>query len=66
MDMLITGANRGIGLALARHAKVLVWAHNTHQGDARASLQGESGELSIGQLMRERLGEQAVFLLRRG
>ena len=52
-----------IELALARHAKVLVWAHNTHQGDARASLQGESGELSIGQLMRERLGEQAVFLL---
>jgi erythromycin esterase-like protein len=52
-----------IELALARHGKVLVWAHNTHQGDARASLQGESGELSIGQLMRERLGEPAVFLL---
>lgn len=52
-----------IELALARHGKVLVWAHNTHQGDARASLQGDSGELSIGQLMRERLGEQAVFLL---
>jgi erythromycin esterase-like protein len=52
-----------IELALARHGKVLVWAHNTHQGDARASLQGDSGELSIGQLMRERLGDSAVFLL---
>lgn len=48
---------------LARHSKLIVWAHNTHQGDARATDQFITGELSLGQLMRERHGEEAVFLV---
>lgn len=48
---------------LERHGKLVVWAHNTHQGDARATAQAETGELSLGQLMRERHGAEAVFLL---
>ncbi|HEX8338440.1 MAG TPA: erythromycin esterase family protein [Pyrinomonadaceae bacterium] len=34
-------------------AKVVVWAHNSHQGDARMTERGEAGELNVGQLMRQ-------------
>jgi len=50
-------------ILLTRHEKIIVWAHNTHQGDARATDQGVVGELSIGQLMREQLGDDAVYLV---
>lgn len=42
--------------ALADHfrAKVVVWAHNSHLGDARATEMGQGGEINVGQLMRER------------
>jgi erythromycin esterase-like protein len=33
---------------------VAVWAHNSHLGDARATEVAERGELSLGQLLRER------------
>ena len=35
-------------------AKVVVWAHNSHLGDARATEMGDRGELNVGQLVRER------------
>ena len=35
-------------------ARVVVWAHNSHVGDARATEMGDGGELNIGQLARER------------
>lgn len=34
-------------------AKIIVWAHNSHVGDARATEMGEQGEVNIGQLVRE-------------
>lgn len=34
-------------------AKVVIWAHNSHLGDARATEMGEKGEVNIGQLVRE-------------
>jgi erythromycin esterase-like protein len=34
--------------------KVVVWAHNSHLGDARATEMGRRGELNLGQLVRER------------
>lgn len=43
-------------------AKIVVWAHNSHLGDARATEMGEHGELNVGQLVRERYG-RAAFLL---
>ncbi|MBS1188583.1 MAG: Erythromycin esterase [Rhodocyclaceae bacterium] len=52
-----------IDLILGRHGKAVVWAHNTHQGDARATGYGAAGLLTIGQLARERYGEEAVFLV---
>ena len=42
-------------------AKVAIWAHNTHLGDARATELGEGGELNVGQLVRERWGSEAVL-----
>ena len=37
-------------------AKVVVWAHNSHLGDARATSMADIGELNLGQLARERYG----------
>jgi erythromycin esterase-like protein len=37
-----------------RPAKMAIWAHNSHLGDARATQMGQRGELNVGQLMRER------------
>ena len=34
--------------------KVVVWEHNSHLGDARATESGIRGELNVGQLVRER------------
>jgi erythromycin esterase-like protein len=45
-----------------RRAKVVVWAHNSHLGDARATEMGQRGELNIGQLVRERYGREAVLI----
>ncbi|WP_447980055.1 erythromycin esterase family protein [Candidatus Nitrospira bockiana] len=47
-----------------RHAepKVVVWEHNSHLGDARATQMGEAGELNVGQLVRERYGRQARLI----
>lgn len=36
-----------------RPAKIVVWAHNSHLGDARATEMGRMGELNLGQLVRE-------------
>jgi erythromycin esterase-like protein len=40
-------------------AKAVVWEHNSHVGDARATDMRELGQLNVGQLMRERHGAQA-------
>jgi erythromycin esterase-like protein len=37
-----------------RPAKIVVWAHNSHVGDARTTELGSQGELNLGQLTRER------------
>jgi len=43
-------------------AKVVVWAHNSHLGDARATEFTDVGELNLGQLLRERHGYQAYLV----
>jgi len=43
-----------------RAARVVVWAHNSHLGDARFTEMGEGGEVNVGQLARERFGRAAV------
>lgn len=44
-------------------SKAVVWAHNTHVGDARATDMAGAGMLNIGQLARERHGDEAVVLV---
>jgi erythromycin esterase-like protein len=44
-------------------AKIVVWAHNSHIGDARATEMGEQGEWNIGQLVREQHGMHATRLI---
>jgi len=55
--------------ALAQHfeaqgtpARVVLWAHNSHLGDARATEMGWGGELNVGQLVRETFGASAVLI----
>ncbi len=43
-------------------ARVVVWAHNSHLGDARATEMRERGELNVGQLVREAYGAAAVLV----
>jgi erythromycin esterase-like protein/predicted phosphoribosyltransferase len=42
--------------------KVIVWAHNSHLGDARATELGQAGELNLGQILRERYGRQVLLV----
>jgi erythromycin esterase-like protein len=42
---------------LGRPARAIVWAHNSHLGDARATSLAKLGELNLGQLARDRFGD---------
>lgn len=55
--------------ALANHlsrpgkpARIVVWEHNSHVGDARATEIGYKGELNVGQLAREHYHQDAVLI----
>jgi len=43
-------------------AKIVVWAHNSHIGDARATEIGQQGEWNIGQLVREAHSADAALI----
>ena len=56
-------------IALSRHLetqnlpqKIVVWAHNSHLGDARATDMSRRGEWNVGQLVREKFRGQCVNL----
>ena len=42
--------------------RVVVWEHNSHIGDARATSMGDLGEWNVGQLVRQRFGNDAVLV----
>ncbi len=42
--------------------KVVLWAHNSHLGDARATRMGDRGEWNVGQLVRQRHGGDSVLI----
>ncbi|CAM3393932.1 erythromycin esterase family protein [Paenibacillus lupini] len=44
-------------------AKVIVWEHNTHIGDARATDMLEDGMINVGQLVREKYGQERVYAI---
>jgi erythromycin esterase-like protein len=43
-------------------AKIAVWEHNSHVGDARATDVGQRGEITVGQLAREKYERDAVLI----
>ena len=43
--------------------KGIIWAHNTHIGDARATEMATHSAINIGQLLRTKYGENNIFLL---
>jgi erythromycin esterase-like protein len=45
-----------------RPARLVVWAHNSHLGDARATEMGDSGEWNVGQLVREWFPGQSLHV----
>ena len=46
----------------AEPARIVVWAHNSHVGDARATEVSADGQLTVGQLAREQYGEQSRLI----
>ncbi len=54
----LQGHLRGQGGA----GKIVVWAHNSHLGDARATEMSAAGEWNVGQLVRERAGREQAWL----
>ncbi len=43
-------------------SKIVVWAHNSHLGDARATQLSQRGELNLGQLTRQKYGRDVVLV----
>lgn len=44
------------------NARVLVWEHNTHIGDARATDMADDGMVNVGQLLREKYGSEVYAI----
>jgi erythromycin esterase-like protein len=59
LDRLLRHHEKNAG----RPARAVVWAHNTHVGDARATDQTAHGEVTLGELVRERYGPENVVLV---
>lgn len=45
-----------------KNPRLVLWAHNSHLGDARATDMGHFGELNVGQLVRQQFGTAAVSI----
>jgi erythromycin esterase-like protein len=45
-----------------QRTKIVIWEHNSHLGDARATEMSERGEWNVGQLVREKYGDGAVLV----
>ena len=47
---------------LGSDSKIVLWEHNSHLGDARATEMGRRGEWNVGQLVREIYGQDAYLI----
>ena len=57
LDRLLAHLDRHDG-----ETRAVVWAHNSHIGDARRTEMSRRGELNLGQLARERYGSEAFLV----
>lgn len=48
--------------SLKPETRIVVWAHNSHLGDASATAMGEEGEWNVGQLVRERFPLDSILV----
>ena len=62
MSETLTALAEHLSSRQGRPARIVVWEHNSHIGDARATEMGERGELNVGQLVRQQYGNQAVLV----
>jgi erythromycin esterase-like protein len=46
-----------------KNAKGIIWEHNTHVGDARATDMANEGLVNVGQLLREQEGNDNLFIV---
>ena len=58
VDLLLAHLDARTG----RRSRLVIWAHNAHIGDARATARGESGGLTLGQLLRERYPDDTFLV----
>ena len=47
---------------LQQPAKLIIWAHNSHIGDASATESGHQGQINIGQLIKQKYKSKAVLI----
>jgi erythromycin esterase-like protein len=57
LEALLEWTRRRLG-----RAKAVVWAHNSHLGDARATQMSDWGEFNLGQLVRQRYGRDTYLI----
>lgn len=59
LESLLTHLDRHSG---ADPARIILWAHNSHVGDARATEVSSDGQLTLGQLARQRFGDDCRLI----
>jgi erythromycin esterase-like protein len=57
LDALLQHLDRQVG-----RSKIVVWEHNSHVGDARATEMGQFGELNVGQLVRSAYADDCLLV----
>ena len=62
-DRHMVDALNSISKFYGKDAKVIIWEHNTHVGDARATDMKDEGMVNVGQLVREQNCEDMVFIV---
>lgn len=62
MSETLAELDRHITSETGRPAKIVVWEHNSHLGDARATEMGRRGEWNVGQLTRERYPDDCCLV----
>ena len=62
MEETIVAIDEHLSAVTGEPARIVAWAHNTHAGDARATESAEGGELNVGQLVRQRLGDASLLV----
>ena len=58
----LVSLEKHIGSIGGKPPKIVVWEHNSHLGDARATEMSRRGELNVGQLVREKYGAEAFLI----